>query len=72
MSRNKFPDPNVGDRRVSLWTRLVTRAAYVPVLCICVQVVWQYSNLWCSVYPLSSIDSIGEHGRTSQYWVIRC
>ena len=33
-----------------------------------VKVVWQYSNLWCSVYPLAPIDSIGQQGRTSQYY----
>jgi len=32
-----------------------------------IQVVWQYSNLSCSVYPLSSIDSIGASGHTGPY-----
>jgi len=48
--------------------QFVTGVMLVACVCVhvCVKVVWQYSNLSCSVYPLSSIDSIGDDGRTGR------
>lgn len=51
--------------------RLVYNFLFLDLLYfVFAQEMWQYSNLECSLYPLSSVDTIGPGGVTGKLLVI--